>query len=316
MIAQRARCRPPGRVGDPARHRLGGDRAARARGGGRQPGPGAARDGLGDRRRRRHDRRRPARAQPVEGACAPVSARSRWPAERSSCWLVARFLGARWRSVRGLRRQSASGPGRSISAVALVALFALCALAQWVGTSIMIAGFAAGLIVAVEGGPHRLSDQVSGRRQRLPRSACSSSSSARASTSARSFEHPAELELAGAADRRDGRRPRARRRGLIRAPALDGADRDRAARRAGRRRQARPREGVLEPATAPRSSSRRSSASASARSVPRWPNASSPGRNHHRCPMRRALSAHRARGVSRRRLRGHLRVRRAEPTRG
>jgi Kef-type K+ transport system membrane component KefB len=45
---------------------------------------------------------------------------------------------------------------------ALVVLFALCALAQWVGTSIMIAGFAAGLIVAVEGGPHRLSEQVSG----------------------------------------------------------------------------------------------------------------------------------------------------------
>jgi Kef-type K+ transport system membrane component KefB len=46
--------------------------------------------------------------------------------------------------------------------VALVALFALCALAQWAGTSIMIAGFAAGLIVAIEGGPQRLSDQVSG----------------------------------------------------------------------------------------------------------------------------------------------------------
>ena len=46
--------------------------------------------------------------------------------------------------------------------VALVFLFGLCALAQWVGTSIMIAGFAAGLVVAVEGGPHRLSTQVSG----------------------------------------------------------------------------------------------------------------------------------------------------------
>jgi Kef-type K+ transport system membrane component KefB len=45
---------------------------------------------------------------------------------------------------------------------ALVVLFALCALAQWVGTSIMIAGFAVGLVVAVEGGPHRLSQQVSG----------------------------------------------------------------------------------------------------------------------------------------------------------
>jgi Kef-type K+ transport system membrane component KefB len=46
--------------------------------------------------------------------------------------------------------------------IALVVLFALCALAQWVGTSIMIAGFAVGLVVAVEGGPHRLSEQVSG----------------------------------------------------------------------------------------------------------------------------------------------------------
>ena len=46
--------------------------------------------------------------------------------------------------------------------VALIALFALCALAQGLGISIMIAGFAAGLIVAAEGGPHRLSDQVAG----------------------------------------------------------------------------------------------------------------------------------------------------------
>ena len=46
--------------------------------------------------------------------------------------------------------------------VALVFLFGLCALAEWVGTSIMIAGFAAGLVVAFEGGPHRLSTQVTG----------------------------------------------------------------------------------------------------------------------------------------------------------
>jgi Kef-type K+ transport system membrane component KefB len=46
--------------------------------------------------------------------------------------------------------------------LALVVLFALCALAQWVGTSILIAGFAVGLIVALEGGPERLSEQVSG----------------------------------------------------------------------------------------------------------------------------------------------------------
>jgi Kef-type K+ transport system membrane component KefB len=46
--------------------------------------------------------------------------------------------------------------------VAVIALFALCALAQALNISIMIAGFAAGLVVAFEGGPHRLSDQVSG----------------------------------------------------------------------------------------------------------------------------------------------------------
>jgi Kef-type K+ transport system membrane component KefB len=46
--------------------------------------------------------------------------------------------------------------------VALVILFALCALAEWTGTSIMIAGFASGLVVAALGGPHRLSQQVAG----------------------------------------------------------------------------------------------------------------------------------------------------------
>ena len=75
--------------------------------------------------------------------------------------LIARFL-AREREVRGLREQSAEKAWALDLRVALLALFALCALAQWVGTSIMIAGFAAGLIVAWEGGPHRLSDQVTG----------------------------------------------------------------------------------------------------------------------------------------------------------
>ncbi len=75
--------------------------------------------------------------------------------------LIARFL-AREGEVRGLRHQSERKAWALDLRVSLVALFALCALAQWVGTSIMIAGFAAGLIVAFEGGPHRLSDQVSG----------------------------------------------------------------------------------------------------------------------------------------------------------
>jgi Kef-type K+ transport system membrane component KefB len=74
---------------------------------------------------------------------------------------AARFL-ARESQVRGLRSQSARKAWALDLRVALLALFALCALAEWVGTSIMIAGFAAGLIVAVEGGPARLSDQVTG----------------------------------------------------------------------------------------------------------------------------------------------------------
>jgi Kef-type K+ transport system membrane component KefB len=64
--------------------------------------------------------------------------------------------------VQMLREQSAEKVWALDLRMALVALFALCALAEWVGTSIMIAGFTAGLVVAVEGGPRRLSDQVSG----------------------------------------------------------------------------------------------------------------------------------------------------------
>lgn len=66
------------------------------------------------------------------------------------------------RVVRMLRGLSPSRAWALDLRVSLVALFALAALAQWVGTSIMIAGFAAGLVVAVEGGPQRLSDQVAG----------------------------------------------------------------------------------------------------------------------------------------------------------
>jgi Kef-type K+ transport system membrane component KefB len=69
---------------------------------------------------------------------------------------------ARAEPVKALRRQSRPRAWALDLRVSLVALFALCALAQWAGTSILIAGFAGGLIVALEGGPHRLSDQVSG----------------------------------------------------------------------------------------------------------------------------------------------------------
>jgi Kef-type K+ transport system membrane component KefB len=66
------------------------------------------------------------------------------------------------RVVRALRGLSPSRAWALDLRFSLVALFALAALAQWAGTSIMIAGFAAGLVVAVEGGPKRLSDQVAG----------------------------------------------------------------------------------------------------------------------------------------------------------
>ncbi len=75
--------------------------------------------------------------------------------------MAARLLG-RGGEIHRLRRASKERMWALDLRVALVSLFALCALAQWVGTSIMIAGFAAGLVVAVEGGPHRLSTQVSG----------------------------------------------------------------------------------------------------------------------------------------------------------
>jgi Kef-type K+ transport system membrane component KefB len=76
-------------------------------------------------------------------------------------YLVAHTL-ERTQAVHDLRDESASRSWALDLRVALLALFALCALAEWAGTSIMIAGFAAGLIVALEGGPRRLSDQVSG----------------------------------------------------------------------------------------------------------------------------------------------------------
>ncbi len=75
--------------------------------------------------------------------------------------VLARVL-ERTRPVEELRALSGPRTWALDLRVALIALFALCALAQWVGTSIMIAGFAAGLVVAAEGGPHRLSDQVTG----------------------------------------------------------------------------------------------------------------------------------------------------------
>jgi Kef-type K+ transport system membrane component KefB len=75
--------------------------------------------------------------------------------------LIARWLQRR-NAIALLRTDSAHRAWGLDLRAALIALFALCALAQALGISIMIAGFAAGLIVAVEGGPRRLSDQVTG----------------------------------------------------------------------------------------------------------------------------------------------------------
>ncbi len=75
--------------------------------------------------------------------------------------LVARLL-QRGREVRNLRGQSGRKAWALDLRFALIALFGLCAIAEGIGTSIMIAGFAAGLLVAYEGGPDRLSEQVSG----------------------------------------------------------------------------------------------------------------------------------------------------------
>jgi Kef-type K+ transport system membrane component KefB len=74
---------------------------------------------------------------------------------------IARLL-SREHVVHALRRLSGPRAWALDLRVSLIALFALAALAQLVGTSIMIAGFAAGLVVAVQGGPQRLSDQVAG----------------------------------------------------------------------------------------------------------------------------------------------------------
>jgi len=68
----------------------------------------------------------------------------------------------RRREVRNIRGQSGRKAWALDLRFALIALFGLCAVAEGIGTSIMIAGFAAGLLVAYEGGPARLSEQVSG----------------------------------------------------------------------------------------------------------------------------------------------------------
>ncbi len=76
-------------------------------------------------------------------------------------FLVSRALRAR-SEVKALRKESKRHHWAIDLRVALVTLFALAWVAQSTGTSILIAGFGAGLMVAAIGGPKRLSQEVLG----------------------------------------------------------------------------------------------------------------------------------------------------------
>ena len=76
-------------------------------------------------------------------------------------YLVVRALrGAEW--VHRLRRTSKEREWALDLRAALLVLFGLAWLATRIGTSVLIAGFAVGLVVAATGGPKRLSRQVTG----------------------------------------------------------------------------------------------------------------------------------------------------------
>jgi Kef-type K+ transport system membrane component KefB len=76
-------------------------------------------------------------------------------------YFAARRLGdAEW--VRRVRRLSKQREWALDLRIALLVLFGLSWLATRIGTSILIAGFAVGLVVASTGGPKRLSRQVTG----------------------------------------------------------------------------------------------------------------------------------------------------------
>jgi Kef-type K+ transport system membrane component KefB len=81
-------------------------------------------------------------------------------------YFVARLIaGTSW--IRSLRRLSKARAWALDLRVALVVLFGLCWLAVKAGASVLIAGFAVGLVVAAAGGPKRLSRQVTGVAQGL-----------------------------------------------------------------------------------------------------------------------------------------------------
>jgi Kef-type K+ transport system membrane component KefB len=68
----------------------------------------------------------------------------------------------RHRVVRALRDDSGKRGWALDLRLSLLVLFGLSALATWFGTSILIAGFAAGMIVALAGEPRRLTQQLVG----------------------------------------------------------------------------------------------------------------------------------------------------------
>jgi Kef-type K+ transport system membrane component KefB len=82
----------------------------------------------------------------------------------AALYLVVQALrGAQW--VRRVRRLSKRRGWALDLRLALLVLFGLAWLATRIGTSILIAGFAVGLVVAATGGPKRLSRQVTGVAQ-------------------------------------------------------------------------------------------------------------------------------------------------------
>jgi Kef-type K+ transport system membrane component KefB len=109
--------------------------------------------------------------------------------------LVARQLRGR-RLVHDLRRRSKKRGWALDLRLALLVLFTLSWLAQRTGTSILIAGFAVGLLVAVMGGPKRLSKQVTGIASGFFVPLFFVVLGARIDLRA-VFEHPGTLELAG-----------------------------------------------------------------------------------------------------------------------
>jgi len=64
--------------------------------------------------------------------------------------------------VRTLRDDSRNREWALDLRLSLLALFGLSALATWFGTSVLIAGFAAGMVIALAGEPHRLAQQLLG----------------------------------------------------------------------------------------------------------------------------------------------------------